>query len=61
MPKNLHLFSEGKGVEMRPHDTKEGDRKNREADVPARADEATKGLGNTKKTLTCILEGGRWW
>lgn len=51
MPKNLHLFSEGKGVEMRPHDTKEGDRKNREADVPARADEATKALGNTKKTL----------
>lgn len=52
MPKNVHLFSEGKNVEMRPNDTKSGERKKGVAEVPARADEATKALGNTKEKLT---------
>lgn len=43
---------------MRPDDTKAGDRKKGEAEVSARADEAAKALGNTKKKLAIQRVGG---
>lgn len=46
MPNYLHLFYEGKGVDVRPDDTKAGNKKRKEGtEVPARAGEAATAIG----------------
>lgn len=64
MPNYLHLFYEGKGVDVRPDDTKAGNKKRKEGtEVPARAGEAATAIGwmyQEKCALKSIseLEGG---